>query len=190
MSELNISEHFLGSKKGFDILANIGLDPRTKINSKVPHCSDTYIKALEDDIVRHYLIKKLYEVHVGHWTHEEKQRRVCLIDKVGKEYMKHAEKTSCRKVKYCHIPYSPEATIWIRHAQVYYSLIKLHKGKIQNKGNLKWAARRCNTANTLGLSMGKILLQVKECKHECKFYQEHGKQCRTKHLNKDLHLAW
>jgi hypothetical protein len=98
-----------------------------------------------------------------------------LIDRAGKEDMKHTKKV-CRKIKCCRIPYYPEASIWIRRAQVYYSLIKLHKGKIRNKGNLKRAARICNISNPLGLSMGKILLQVEECKRECKFYQEHGKQ--------------
>jgi hypothetical protein len=111
-----------------------------------------------------------------------------MIDKVGKKYMKHVEKV-CRKIKCCRIPYSPEASIWIRHAQVYYSLIKLYKGKIQNKGNLKRMARRYDIANPLGLSMGKILLQVEECKHECQFHKEHGNRFQTKHLNECLHLA-
>ncbi len=100
-----------------------------RLNSKVSHCSDTYIKALEDNIVWHHMIEKLYEVHVGNRTHEEKQCRVCLIDKAGKDYTKHAEKV-CRKIKCCRIPCSPKASIWIRRAQVYYSLIKLHKRKI------------------------------------------------------------
>jgi hypothetical protein len=145
-----------------------------RLNSEIPPCSIAYTKALEDNIVQHCLIKKLYEVHTSDWTHKEKQRRVCLIDKAGKEYMKHAEKV-CRKIKCCQIPYSPEVSIWIRWAQVYYSLIKLHKGKIQNKGSLKRAARRCNIANPLGLSMGEMLLRVEECKCECQFYKEHGK---------------
>jgi hypothetical protein len=72
---------------------------------------------------------------------------------------------------------------------VYYSLIKPHKGKIQKKGNLKWVARRCNIANPLGLSMGKILLQVEECKRDCHFYKEHGKQFHTKQLDERLRLA-
>jgi hypothetical protein len=37
--------------------------------------------------------------------------------------------------------------------------------------------------------MGKILLQVEECKRECKFYKEHGKRFQTKHLNEQLRLA-
>jgi hypothetical protein len=106
--------------------------------------------------VQHCLIKKLHEVHVSNWTQEEKERRVCKIDREGKEYTKNAEKV-CRKIKCCRIPFSPEASIWIRHAQVYYSLIRLPKGKIKNKGNLKQAARRCNISNPLELSIGKIL---------------------------------
>jgi hypothetical protein len=100
-----------------------------RLNSKIPHCRPAYTKALENNIVQHCLIEKCYEVHTSNWSHEEKQRRVCMIDKMGKECMKHAEKVY-RKIKCCRMPYSPEASIWIRHAQVHYSLIELHKGKI------------------------------------------------------------
>jgi hypothetical protein len=152
-----------------------------RLNSKIPHCIDAYNKSLEGNIVRHCLIKKLHEVHVSNLMQQEKTMRVGSIDKVGKEYMKHAEKV-CRKIKCCRISFSPEASIWIRHAQVYYSLLKLHKGKIRNKDNLKQAARRCNIPNPLGLSIAKILLRVEECKRKCQFYQEHGKRFRAKHL--------
>jgi hypothetical protein len=37
--------------------------------------------------------------------------------------------------------------------------------------------------------MGKILLQVEECKRECQFYKEHGKRFRAKHINERLRLA-
>jgi hypothetical protein len=120
--------------------------------------------------VRHHLIKKLHEVHVSNLTQPEKTMRVGSIDKAGKEYMKHAKKV-CRKIKCCRIPFSPEASIWIRHAQIYYSLLKLHKGKIRNKGNLKRAARRRNIPNPLGLSIAKILLHVEECERECCRYR-------------------
>jgi hypothetical protein len=140
-----------------------------RLYSKIPLCVDAYNKSLEDNIVRHRLIKKLHEVHVSNWTQQEKACRVCLIDRVGKEYMRHAKKV-CRTIKCCRIPYSPEAPIWIRRAQVHYSLIKLHKGKIRNKGNLKWVARRCNISKPLGSSITKILLRVEECKRKCQFY--------------------
>jgi hypothetical protein len=128
-----------------------------RLNSKISHCIDAYNKSLEDNIVRHRLIKKLHEVHVSNLMQQEKTMRVGSIDKAGKEYMKHAKKV-CRKIKCCWIPFSLEASIWIRHAQIYYSLLKLHKEKIRNKGNLKWAARRCNIPNLLGLLIAKILL--------------------------------
>jgi hypothetical protein len=97
------------------------------------------------------------------------------IDWERQDYMRHAEKL-CRKIKCCRIPYSPEAAIWIWQAQVYYSIIRWHEGKIQNKRNLKRAARRCNIQNPLGMSMAKVLLRVEECKRKCKFYQEHGRR--------------
>ncbi len=37
--------------------------------------------------------------------------------------------------------------------------------------------------------MAEVLLQVEECKQECKFYQENGKQFQAKHLNKRMRLA-
>ncbi len=77
--------------------------------------------------------------------------------------MIHAEK-ACRKIKSCHKPYSPEASIWIWRAQVYYSIIHWHKGQIWNKGNLKRAVRRCNIQNPMGMSMAEVLLRVEECK--------------------------
>jgi hypothetical protein len=152
-----------------------------RLNSKIPHCINAYNNSLEDNIVRHCLIEKLHEVYMNNLMQQEKMMRVGSIDKASKEYMKHAKKV-CRKIKCCWIPFSPKASIWIRRAQVYYSLLKLHKRKIRNKGNLKRVARRCNIPNPLGLSIAKILLQVEECKRECQFYQEHGKRFRAKHL--------
>jgi hypothetical protein len=143
-----------------------------RLNSEIPHCINAYNKSLEDNIVWHRLIKMLHEVHVSNSMQQEKTMRVGSIDKADKEYMKHAKKV-CRKTKCCQILFSPEAFIWIRRAQVYYSLLKLHKGKIRNKGNLKWAARRCNIPNPLGLLIAKILLRLEECKCKCQFYQEH-----------------
>jgi hypothetical protein len=159
-----------------------------RLNSKIPHCTAAYNKSLKDNIVQHHLIKRLHEVHMSNLGQQEKTKRVCAIDRAGKEFMKHAEKV-CRKIKSCRIPFSPEALIWIRCTQVYYSLLKLHKGKIRNKGNLKRVAGRCNILNPLGLLIPKILLRVEECKCECQFYLEHGKQFKARHLNQHLRLA-
>ncbi len=37
--------------------------------------------------------------------------------------------------------------------------------------------------------MAEVLLRVEECKRECKFYQEHGRQFRNKHLAKLMQFA-
>lgn len=57
-----------------------------------------------------------------------------------KEIMLHAEK-KCHPVSSGRIPFSDEASIWIRHLQVYQSLLNYHAGKVTNRGNLKRAAR-------------------------------------------------
>jgi hypothetical protein len=102
--------------------------------------------------------------------------------------MLHAEKI-CQKIKSCRIPFSPKASIWIRQVQVYYSLLRYHKGRIKNHGNLKQAARHCNIPNPLSLTVAEILEKLKECKKECAFYQEHGKPFHRKHLNDHLRIA-
>ncbi len=102
--------------------------------------------------------------------------------------MQHAEKI-CRKIKCCRIPFLPEASIWIQRVQVYYAILRFHRGKIKNRGNLKRAARRCNIPNPLSLSIQDILACLEVCKKECAFYQEHGQRFRRKHLNTRLRLA-
>ncbi len=159
-----------------------------RLNSKMPWCREAYIKSLECNKIQHRLLERLNKVHHSNLSHYKKADNLKSIDQEGRDYMIHVEKT-CRKIKCCRISYSPEASIWIRRAQVYYSIIQCHKGQIRNKGNLKRAARRCNIQNALGLSMAKVLQQVEECKQECKFYQENGKQFRVKHLNKRMRLA-
>jgi hypothetical protein len=68
-----------------------------------------YIKKVSHD----NLLERLHKAHTGGHSATETARQVILIDGEGKAYMRHAEKI-CRKLKCCHIPYSPEASIWIR----------------------------------------------------------------------------
>ena len=62
----------------------------------------------------------------------------------------------CSEINCCRIAFSPEAAIWIRRVQVYYSIFCYHKGKIKNRGNLKRAARRCNIADPLRIPIKKL----------------------------------
>jgi hypothetical protein len=159
-----------------------------RLNSRIPGCGKAYIESLENNIIQHRLIERLHEAHTGDYTAEERARMVTTIDKEGKTYMRHAEKI-CRKIKSCRIPFSPEAAIWIRRVQVYYSLLRYHKGRVKNRGNLKRAARRCNIPNPLSMTVAEIYDRLNECNRECVFYQEHGKRFRQKHLNARLRLA-
>ncbi len=91
---------------------------------------------------------------------EEMAQKVIIVDKEGKAYMHRAEKI-CQKIKCCCIPFLPEASIWMRHVQVYYLLLCYHKGKIKNRRNLKQSAQQCNIPNPLSLSIQEITLASK-----------------------------
>jgi hypothetical protein len=84
-----------------------------QINSRLPGCSEAYIDSLEGNITRHWLLKLLCDAHTGGYSAEETAQRVIIIDKKGKACMRQAEKI-CRKIKFCRIPFSPEALIWIQ----------------------------------------------------------------------------
>ncbi len=134
-----------------------------RLNSKLPGCCKAYINSLESNVIEHKLLKRLHTAHTGTYSDLERARLVTNIDEKGKMYMRHAEKI-CQKIKCCRIPFSPESALWIRWAQVYQLLIRFHKGRIKNRGNLKQASRRCNISNLLGMSIQEIALRLEECK--------------------------
>ncbi len=169
-------------------LVNVVRPASRRLNSCLPECGKAYVESLESNIVQHRLLEHLQEAHTGGFPAGETGRRVITINKEGTTYMRHAEKI-CRKIKCCKIPFSPEASIWIRRVQVYYSLLQYHRGRIKNWGNLKRAARRCNIPNPLSLSISDILACLRECKRACRFYLEHGQRFRHKHLNNQLRIA-
>jgi hypothetical protein len=158
-----------------------------KLNSRLPQCGEEYIQSFELTIILHCLLECLHDAHTGEYMPEERASKVIKINEEGKAYMRHAEK-NCRKIKTCKIPFSPKASIWIRQAQVYYSLLYFHQGKVKNQGNLKRTARCCNIPNLLSLTVAKILERLKACKKECLFYQEHGQRFHKKHLANQLKI--
>jgi len=102
--------------------------------------------------------------------------------------MRYAEK-KCRKIKSGCIPFSPEASLWIRRTQVYQSLIKYHAGQIKNRGNLKRAARRCQIMDAMSLSIKEIFLRLKACVDQWDHFRKNGKYYRRKHLYRRLETA-
>ncbi len=83
----------------------------------MPRCGEAYVQSLEQNIVQHQLLEWLHKVHRISLSHEKKVEELNAINQEGRDYMIHVEK-ACRKIKSCHIPYSPEASIWIWRAQI------------------------------------------------------------------------
>jgi hypothetical protein len=115
-------------------------------------------------------------------------KRLNKVDKELGEYMRYAER-KCRKIKSGRIPFSPEASLWIRRTQVYRSLLKYHAGRIKNRGNLKRAARRCQITDAMSLPIEEIFLRLKACVDQCDHFRRNGKYYRRKHLYHRLETA-
>jgi hypothetical protein len=99
------------------------------------------------------------------------------LNREGEQYMKHAEK-KCRQNKSGQIPFSPEASLWIRQCEVYRSLLRWHAGKIRNWGNLKRTAQRCWIDGLFFLSVEELKLLLGICKQKCDYFRKHGKRHR------------
>ncbi len=101
--------------------------------------------------------------------------------------MWYAEK-HCWKIKSGRIPFSPEASLWIRRAQVYRLLLRYHAGKIRNQGNLNRTARS-NIPDAFSLSIQEIYFCLKACVSKCKYFRKKGRCYHRKHLYNRLDAA-
>ena len=99
--------------------------------------------------------------------------------------MRFAEK-KCRKIKSGWIQFSPEAAMWIKRSQIYKSILRYHAGRIQNKGNLKRAARRCGIDHPLSIPIKEIYLRLQTCISQCDHFRKHGRYYRRKPFTPDL----
>jgi hypothetical protein len=98
-----------------------------------------YNKELEQLYVRHKVNTRLVAADDPNAPREVVKARVDKIDKETKQLRKRAEK-KCRKLKSGRIPFSLEASIWIRRKQVYELLLRYKRGKIRNRSNLRRTA--------------------------------------------------
>ena len=111
------------------------------------------------------------------------------LDAEMRQYMCAAEKNS-QKIKSGRMPFSPEASTWIRRAQVHRSLPRLHAGQIRKIGSLERATRRCGIEKPMKKSLAEIRARLKVCKEKCNFFKNHGHKCRRRHLRTMLVRAW
>ena len=95
------------------------------------------------------------------------------IDKECKDYMRRAERM-CRRIKNGRIPFSPEASIWIRRRQVYESLLRRLQHKIKNWSNLRRTAQRCGITHPFSVGKVEIKVRLKVCEEKCLYYERHG----------------
>jgi len=91
------------------------------------------------------------------------------IDQEGEAYMKYAEKKCCR-LKSGWIPFSPEASLWIRQTQVYRSLLRWHNEKIRNYSNLRRTAKRSQIKVPFQLTIDDIKRCLVICKEKCDYF--------------------
>ncbi len=113
-----------------------------RLNTKISGCALWYNRALQKNILRHQLLERMISMAESNDSKEVISAKLNQLDQEGEQYMKHAKK-KCHGIKSGCIPFSPEASLWIRQCQVYHSLLRWHAGKIRNRGDLKRTAQRC-----------------------------------------------
>ena len=127
-------------------------------------------------------------IHQSRLPHKINKTKLNKIDLDSQLYMKRAEK-KWRRIKSWRIPSLSEASIWIWRAQYYFSLLRYHSGHIQNRGNLKRSARKCNIAQPLLLSIGEVKARFLFCKEKCNYFQRHGQRYHKKHFHNRLNAG-
>ena len=126
-----------------------------RLNTRIPRCSERYNAILEEKFIQHQIIPKLNHAHRLGGTPEQIQHNLDKIDRITGQLMHHAER-NCRKIKSGRIPFSPEASMWIKRTLCYRALLRFWAGKIKNKGNLRRQAKRCHIENPFALSIATL----------------------------------
>ena len=90
----------------------------------------------EHKISQHNIVQRLGATHELSTDRSTVMENVDKIAKETKHYMTNAGK-KCHESKSGRIPFSPDSVVWIRHSQVYRSILRYHACLIYNRGNLK-----------------------------------------------------
>ncbi len=84
-----------------------------RLNTKIYGCADRYNKSLCRNILRHWLLEGMVAAALSGTSKDEMAQTLNKLDQEGEAYMKHVEK-KCRWLNSGRIPFSPEASLWIR----------------------------------------------------------------------------
>ncbi len=145
------------------------------LNTRIAGCALRYIEALRGNILRHRLLELMVAVATSDQPKAEIAKALNKLDKEGEACMKHAEK-KCHRLKSGCIPFSPEASLWIRQSQVYHLLLRWHAGMIRHCENLRRTAWRCQINTLFQLTVNDIKLRLCVCKEKCDYFWKHGKR--------------
>ena len=158
-----------------------------RLNTMIPGVEARYLRVLEQLMTRHKMVPKLMAA-ASTQDRAECKTRMDAVDAEETQHRRHAEK-KCRRIKSGRIPFSPESTVWIRRCQVYVSALRLHAGKIKNRGNLKRKARRCGVPGVLKLPLSVLREKLREARAQCDHFARHGHRHRRQHLERRLSAA-
>jgi len=156
-----------------------------RLNTKVHGCADRYNKSLRRNILRHRLLERMVAAALPGTSKSDMAQTLSKLDQEGEAYMQHGEK-KWRRLKSGRIPFSPEASLWIRQCQVYRSFLRWHNGKLRNYGNLCRTARQCQINAPFQLTVDEIKLRMSICKEKCDYFRKHGQRHRRQHLTNCL----
>jgi hypothetical protein len=159
-----------------------------RLITTIPGVVERYGKDLERQFVEQRVNTRLVQASENSSTVEEVKGKVDAIDEECKQYKRHSERKS-RKIKSGRIPFSPEASVWIRRRQVYESILRYKQGKIRNRSNLRRSAQRCGIKRPLSLTWQEVKERLKVCEEKCDYFCKHGHAYRRRHLQNRLSVA-
>ena len=105
-----------------------------RLITRLPGVTKKYNDTLDKLVLDHRIIERVGDVYRSNCSKRKFTRHLARIDKELTQYMRRAEK-KCRRIKSGRIPFSPDASMWIKRLQVYRSLLRYYAGKIRNRGN-------------------------------------------------------
>jgi len=159
-----------------------------RLNTKIPHVAEKYVKKLEELYLLHRLNSRLIRAEASSSSNELVRWKVNRIDRESNQYMSHAEK-KCRRIKNGRIPFSPESSVWIRRRQAYEALLRRLRNKVRNWSNLRRFAQRCGIQKPFHLTRTEIQQRLQVCEERCNYFERHGHRFRRKHLQNRLVIA-
>ncbi|KAL7540242.1 hypothetical protein ACHAXR_009967, partial [Thalassiosira sp. AJA248-18] len=162
-----------------------------RLNSKVKGIRPAYMDKLKKLFQRHNILGRLNDIAkvASYPLADEAAAALEAIDKLVASLMLEAEK-GCRKIRANHYEFSPQVKIWLDRCHAYRQLIRYKIGKrVKNVANMKRFARRCNIANSLGLTLSQVVKDYKECKEHLRRLLGDPPWLRKQYLSSKLQQA-